>query len=224
VSVITKLTRGKGHQGRVNVFLDGRFSFSLLAEVAQKEGLRVNQELSADRLAALARSDNYQRCYNAATRFLGCRPRSEAEIRQRLQKHGYDTESTEKVLARLKEQGLADDASFARFWKENRETFSPRSRWLTRMELQRKGLDPAIVEEVAGEVDDTKSAYRAALRRVRRLMPAEYRDFRRRLGDYLRRRGFGYEVINNTVEKVWKECGSSPGGAVTGQFRTKQRI
>jgi SOS response regulatory protein OraA/RecX len=29
--------------------------------------------------------------------------------------------------------------------------------------------------------------------------------FRRRLGEYLRRRGFDYEVINRTVEKMWQE-------------------
>ena len=118
---------------------------------------------------------------------------------------------TEKVLAQLKEQGLVDDTAFARFWKENRESFSPRSRRLTSLELQRKGLDSGIIEQVVGEVDDSDSAYRAALSKARRLSPSDYQGFRRRLGEYLRRRGFGYEVINHTVERIWKECGSSPG-------------
>jgi regulatory protein len=210
MAIITKLTTGKSRGDRLNVFLDGKFSFSLLAEVALKEGLKAEQELSAGQVEALTRSDRYQRCLNAAIRYLGYRPRSEAEVRQRLQRHGFDSDSINKTITRLKEQGLVDDAAFARFWKENRETFSPRSRWLTGQELKRKGLDNNVIEQVVGEVDDSDSAYRAALGKARRLSSSDYQDFRRRLGEYLRRRGFDYQVINDIVARIWKERGSSP--------------
>ncbi len=211
MSIITRLAPGRSREKRVDVFLDGEFAFRLLAEVAVKEGLQVGQELSAIQAEALVKSDGYQRCLNAAIRYLGYRPRSEAEIRRRLQQRGFDDGGIGKVLARLKELGLVDDTAFARFWKDNRESFSPRSRWLTRLELQRKGLDGGIIDQVVGEVDDSDSAYRAALSRIRRLSPSDYQGFRRRLGEYLRRRGFGYEVINHTVERVWKECAGSLG-------------
>ena len=211
MSKITKLTVGRSREKRLNVFLDGKFTFSLLAEVAIKEGLQVGQELSANQVEVLTGSNHFHRCLNAAIRYLGYRPRSEAEVRQRLQRHGFNGDCTEKVLAQLKEQGLVDDTAFALFWKENRESFSPRSRRLTRLELQRKGLDGGVIDQVVGEVDDSDSAYRAALGKARRLLPSDYQGFRRRLGEYLRRRGFNYEVINDTVERVWKECGSSPG-------------
>ncbi len=211
MSVITKLTNGKSRGKRVNVFLDGKFTFSLSAEVAKKEGLQVEQELSSDQIKALGEADRYQRCLNAAIRYLGYRPRSEAEVKQRLQQKGFDIDCTEKTIAELKEQGLIDDATFARLWKENREAFSPRSRWLNRLELRRKGLNDNIIEQVISEVDDSDSAYRAALSKARHLSSSDYQLFRRRLGDYLKRRGFGYEVINETVQKVWKGHGNSPG-------------
>jgi regulatory protein len=205
MSKITRLTAGKSREKRVNVHLDGKYAFSLLAEVVLKEGLRVGQELSDEQIEKLTGTDRYQRCLNAATRFLGYRPRSEAEIKQRLQKHGFDGKLTDKALARLKEQGLVDDTAFARFWIDNRESFSPRSRRLTKLELQRKGLGNDIIEQVVGEVDDNDSAYRAALSKARRLSPSDYQVFRRRLGEHLGRRGFGYDVIKDTVERVWKE-------------------
>jgi regulatory protein len=209
MAIVTKLTAGKSRGDRLNVFLDGKFSFSLLTEVALKEGLRVEQELSVSQVESLTRSDRYQRCLNAAIRYLGYRPRSEAEVRQRLQRHGFDDDSINKTIAKLKEQGLVDDAAFARLWKENREMFSPRSRWLTGQELKQKGLDNNVIEQVVGEVDDSDSAYRAALSKARRLSSSDYQDFRRRLGEYLRRRGFNYQVINDTVESIWKERGGN---------------
>jgi regulatory protein len=205
MSKITGLKAGKTREKRVNVFLDGKLALGLLTETALKEGLKVGEEVAESRLEALAVADRYQRCLNAAIRYLGYRPRSEAEIKQRLQRHGFDSECTEKALARLKEQGLVDDIAFARFWKENRETFSPRSRRMTKLELGRKGLNSDIIEQVISEVDDKDSAYRAALGRAHRLSTSDYQTFRQRLGEYLGRRGFSYSVIKETIERVWQE-------------------
>jgi regulatory protein len=50
-----------------------------------------------------------------------------------------------------------------------------------------------------------ESAYQAALSKAQHLPKQEYEVFRRRLGDYLKRRGFGYAVINQTVKRIWQE-------------------
>jgi regulatory protein len=209
MSKITGLKAGKTREKRVSVFLDGKPALNLLAEVALKEDLKVGQELTESRLEALVGLDRCQRCHNTAVRLLGYRPRSEAEIRQRLQRQGFESAFTEKTIARLKEQGLIDDTAFARFWKDNRQAFRPRSRLLTKLELQRKGLNGNIIEQAVAELDDRDSAYRAALERLRRLSKSDYQTFRRRLSEYLGRRGFSYGIIKETTEKVWQEYGNN---------------
>jgi regulatory protein len=205
MSKVTGIIRKKGREKQVQIFLDGKYACTLLAELILKDGIKTGQELSQSQVEALSGKDRRQRCFNTAVRYLGYRPRSAAEIKQRLQQHGYDTENVEMTLSALKKQGLADDAAFARFWIENRESFSPRSRRLTALELRRKGLSSDIIEQVIGEINETESAYRAALGKARRFSSADYVDFRRRLGGYLGRRGFGYEVIKETVDRVWRE-------------------
>jgi len=200
---VTAIRAGRGK--RVNVFLDGRFAFSLEAELALKENLQVGQELSEANIEALARTDLFQRCLNAAIHYLSYRLRSEAELRGRLGRRGFDGDNVEAVLARLKEQGLVNDLAFAEFWKDNRQSFRPRSRWLTALELRQKGVSTDIIDQVVADVDDEDSAYRAALSRARSLPRSDYQSFRRRLGQYLRRRGFSYRVISHIVERLWQE-------------------
>lgn len=202
---ITAIRVGKGRGKRVNVFLDGKFAFSLEAEVVVREGLQIEQELSAGQIEALARSDHFHRCFNAAAHYLSYRPRSESELRERLHRRGFDDDNLEAVIAKLKEQGLVDDVAFAQFWKDNRESFNPRSQWLTKLELRRKGVANDIIDQVVDTVNDDNSAYRAALSKARSLSLFDYQGFRRRLGEYLKRRGFGYEVINHTIEQLWQE-------------------
>jgi regulatory protein len=202
---VTALRAGKGRRKRVNIFLDGEYAFSLEAEVAVKEGLRVDQELSPERIEEITSANNYRRCYDAAALFISYRPRSEPELRERLRRRNFPAESVDAVVARMKEQGLVDDTAFARFWTENRDSFSPRSQWLTGMELRRKGVSEEIIQKAVGILDDEDSAYRAAFKKARNLPRHDYQSFRRRLGDHLERRGFGYGVINATVKRLWNE-------------------
>jgi regulatory protein len=204
---VTAIRAGRRQGKRVNVFLDGRFAFSLETEVAVKQGLGVGQELSEDDVEALTRSDLFQRCLNAALRYLDYRPRSEIELRERLRRRGFNGDNVEAVVARLRERGLVDDLAFAQFWKDNRQSFRPRSRWLTALELRQKGVPDDIINQVVADVDDEDSAYRAAQSRAHHLPSSDYQGFHHRLSEYLKRRGFGYRVITHTVERLWQEQG-----------------
>jgi regulatory protein len=167
--------------------------------------------MSVDRIESLTSNDQLQRCLETAYRYLSYRPRSESEVRERMQRRGFAAETISSVINRLREQNLLNDGDFAQFWKENRESFSPRSQWLTGLELKRKGVADRVIEQVIAGIDDGESAYRAALQKARRGAPTDYQSFRRRLGEYLRRRGFNYEIIGHTVKKVWQERGNSSG-------------
>jgi len=206
MAIVTDIRRQRGRRKRVGVFLDGKFAFSLEAEVAVSEGLETGKLLSSSQIEELVGADRFYRCLNAAHHYLSYRPRSEAELRGQLKRRGFDVEAIEAVLARLKEQGLVDDKAFAQFWKNNRQAFSPRSQRLTELELRQKGVAKEVIEQVLGELNDEDSAYRAALSKAHRLKATDYQVFYCRLGDYLRRRGFSYAVINSTVRRVWQEA------------------
>lgn len=203
---ITAIKAQKRGRDRVNVFLDGAFAFSLGIEVVEEQGLRLGQVLSGPQVEELGRADLFQKCLNAALRFLSYRPRSQAEIRVKLRPR-FEEEAIDRVILHLKARQMIDDVAFAQFWRENRQSFSPRSQRMLKLELRRKGVDQEVITEVLDGIDEDESAYRAAQKKARPLSKEDYSTFRRKLGSFLRRRGFSYEVANHAIQRLWQEPG-----------------
>ena len=206
---ITAIEAAKRRKSRVNIFLDGAFAFSLGAEVAEEKGLHLGQALPEPLIEELGRLDRCQRCLNAALRLLSYRPRSEVEIRMRL-KRGCDDETIDRGILQLRARQLIDDAAFARFWRENRDSFSPRSERMLKLELRRKGIAPEVIEQVLEGIDEDGDAYRAAQKKARSLSREDHDAFKRKLGEFLRRRGFSYEVASRAIERIWRDATEQP--------------
>jgi regulatory protein len=189
---------------RVNVHLDGTYAFALSLEVATQASLKQGVVLSDQQIGDLAAEDVWHKTYDATLNFLSYRPRSEDEVRRYLNKRKVPPDLIAKLIVRLKQSKLVDDEAFARFWVENRETFSPRSSRAMRAELRSKGIDNSTIEEsVTG--DDSEAAYRAGLKKVRTLRADDFETFRRKLLPFLQRRGFGYETAREAVNRLWRE-------------------
>ncbi len=189
---------------RVNVHLDGAYAFALSMDVAMQADLKRTEPLSDERIAGLIAEDTLQKTYDAALNYLSYRPRSEHEVRRYLIRRKSPPELISRLIARLRENKLLDDEEFARYWVENRDTFSPRSGRALRSELRSKGInDETIAASVSG--DDDESAYQAAQKKVRTLAAADRDTFRRKLLSFLQRRGFSYETARATVERAWRE-------------------
>jgi regulatory protein len=201
---ITAIEVQKRSPNRVNIHLDGEFAFGLARIVAA--WLRVGQELSDEKIEQLQLEDAREWAYQQAMLFLSYRARSESEIRHNLRKHEIPESVIEQTLERLRQDGLANDHQFARAWVENRTVFRPRSRRMMAMELRQKGLDEEAVSSAVESVDDEALAYEAAQKRIARLKSLEWNEFRKKLSDFLARRGFSYSVIAPVVTRLWNEA------------------
>ncbi len=209
MNTVTVIKTQADRKGRVKVFLDSGSAFILNLPIAVEAGLHKGQTLSLPEVKRLKRTDKLHRSLNSALKYMGPRPRSEMEIRSRLSHHGFDRGTIQQVLAKLNEQRLVDDAAFAQFWRANRENFRPLSRRLLELELRQKGVDSETIAATTADVDDELGAYRAAQKKTRSLSGLDYPNFRKRLGAFLKRRGFAYELINHTIDRVWLEEGNN---------------
>jgi regulatory protein len=205
---VTALRPTKRDPDRIAVDLDGSFAFALPATLVADERIQVGDTLDSDRVSALLAAEQASRATEAALVFLSYRPRSEKEVRDRLRRGGFEQDAIEHAIARLHEWRYLDDADFARRWVENRSTHRPRGRRLLQQELRHKGIDGEIARDAIDDADLDEIGAAEAL--ARRRLPAYAGDepaaIRRRLGAYLARRGYGYDVIRIALDRALGEA------------------
>jgi regulatory protein len=208
MAVVTALRLQSKNRQRVNVYLDGAYGLSV--DRVLVTSVRPGQELTPVQLEDLSRRDAVETACRQALRLLSRRPRSERELHDAWQRRKVDPATQVLALARLRTSGQLDDRAFARAWVENRAAFQPKGVVALRMELRKKGVADEIIEESLQGIDEEAAAYAAAVKVSRRWKDLPWDGFRDRLGGYLRRRGFGYELTTSVVRRVWRE-GKSAG-------------
>lgn len=201
---ITLLERQKKNKERVSVYLDGEFAFGINEMDAIT--LRKGQELSESDIDELRQKDAIVKAFDAAATLLAYRPRSTQEIRQRLLKKSFDEMVIDTAIEKLERLGYLDDRAFARFWIEDRNRFKPRGRRALSYELRNKGISDSLIQDLLDElVDESDGAYEAAQKRVRSMRGKTQREFKKKIGAFLQRRGFGYEAVNNALSQLIQE-------------------
>jgi len=201
---ITAIEPQKKNPSRVNIYLDDAFAFGLAKIVAA--WLSVGQALPEEKIAALQSEDAKEMAMQRALHFLSYRPRSVEEVRKNLRKHEISEAVIDDAVERLQRNGLLGDAAFAQAWVENRSTFRPRGKRALQMELRQKGLADDLIQETLNEtVNEEALALEAARKYVRKLSGLDWQEFRKKLGGFLARRGFGYDVIAPVLRQVWTE-------------------
>jgi regulatory protein len=211
---ITTLQAQANDPQRVNLFIDGVFAIGVSLTTLARERLYVGQELTAEEYARLERAEQADRAISAALRALDARPRSIAELRDRLGRKGFDADLIELAIERLSDLGLVDDRAFARFWVEQRQHLRPRGPNALRDELRRKGVETGLIGETLSDVelvgDSVEQAEALARRALGRYAgAADYQTFARRMGGFLQRRGYQLDTIRPIVTQLWNELKAS---------------
>jgi len=199
---VTALKVQARNKSRVNVYLDGEFAFGLVKIEAAR--LHIGQELSEADVERLKQTDASETAYEQALKFISYRPRSEAEVRQNLKRKEWTDSEIEAVLTRLRNAGLLSDKDFAKYWVETRAAFRPKGKRALQAELRAKGVAASEVATALLQTNDADAARQLADKRAKRLKDLPWPDFRRKLSEYLARRGIDYDTISEAVERAWR--------------------
>lgn len=216
---ITKISLQAKNSGRVNIFIDGKYSFSLsLSQLADLK-LKQNQELSGEQLAAFKDESLFGKLYFRTVDYCLLRPRSVKEVKDYLfkktlstkykskktgeikQREGVSALITNRVLEAVIQKKYVDDENFARWWVENRNLKKGVSQKKLRSELLSKGVDSKIIEAAIAKVnrDDKTELQKVITKKYHKY------DDQQKLIRYLAGQGFNYYDIVDAINEFENE-------------------
>ena len=195
---ITDLKQGVKNPNRVNVFVDGKFAFSLDVVQVVDFKIKVGKLLEPEELLEYQKASEFGKLYQRALDWVLTRPRGEKELRDYLYKKVYEKKLDKKyiddIVEKLKEKKYLDDTRFAEWYVENRFVKKGVSARRLRMELMKKGVEKSIIEEVlsVSERNDKDEILKIIAKKR-----AKYTD--EKLIQYLCRQGFSFELVSELV-------------------------
>ena len=147
------------------------------------------------------------RTLQRAVKLLAAKPRSVAELRERLlEKEWTNEEAVDAALTKLKEYGYLNDERFAFGYASYKVKQKPVGRQRLARDLQMKQVDRQTSEQalelVFQETPEEELLERAIAKRIRLRGRPTTRQALKSLFDHLLRLGFSYDLVSAKVRAV----------------------
>lgn len=191
---------------------------SLISPSRSRGGPRSAPEKPAEPLAEPkerkpknTQADPYTAAREYCLNLLTARPLTRAELHKKLLGRGYEEDIAERVLNRLDEVGLIDDAAVAEVWVRSRHNYQGLARKALSIELRRKGVADDVVAEAVSAVDAEAEEERAReliRKKLRGTVPADEVTAVRRLVGMLARKGYSEGLAYRVVKSELRDFGS----------------
>ena len=148
------------------------------------------------------------RTFQRAAKLLAAKPRSIAELRERLSERCSSRAVIETVIERLREYGYLDDERYALTYASSKVRQQPVGRRRLQQSLVMKKVDRAVADEaldqVFAETSEEDLIDRAIAKRVRLRGRPKTRAEAKSLFDHLLRQGFPFDLVSQKVRAASK--------------------
>ena len=150
-----------------------------------------------------------ERTMNRAVTLLAAKPRSIAEIRERLlEKSWTNSEIVDAVIEKLSEYKYLDDRQYASDLAVSKLRQRPQGRRRLQQTLSQKKLDKDVVDEAIStafeKLPETELIDQAIEKQIRLKGKPKTREEVKKFYDHLLRRGFSYDLVISRVRDLSK--------------------
>jgi regulatory protein len=192
------------------VHLDGVPTLELSDWTIGKYGLHTGDDLDDLTVDKIKSTEAETQAKNIAINYLSYRQRSSKEVMDHLTKKGFSRECSEAVTSQLKSVQMVNDLEFARAFVRDRLKRKPTGKALLRMQLLAKGITSSITDMVLAELISPQGQQASALQAAKRKIQItqfskrnlDEEKQRKRLLDFLLRRGFSFEIALKTIRNT----------------------
>ena len=105
---ITEIRQAVKNENRVNIYVNGKYKFSLDVAQVVELGIKIGRVITAEELAEYKKASEYGKAYQRALEWVLVRPRSVRELREYLRRRRKLSEAKERKDGWQKEKEIAD--------------------------------------------------------------------------------------------------------------------
>ncbi len=203
---ITRLEKYKGATWLVE--LDDETTVFLHQSIVHDNLLYIDMEISTEAMNDIIRQSQRRKAWEYALYLLDVRDYSYTEMFNKLSSKDYGDETCFETMEKLVRLGMIDDRRYAQSLARKLVEVKKYGYYKAVFEMQRKGIDRELCEEILAEYDDDQ---------YERLLQLINRKYSRYLDDdddgkgiakvknALARAGYSYDVINTAIELYFEE-------------------
>lgn len=198
--VITSIKPQKNNK-RVNIYIDNKFAFGIDLENFVKFHLKVDQELDEKQINKIIKEAEFKKILDKLLNFATLRPRSEKEVKDYLKRKKSPESITKELFKRLNSLELINDTKFAKWWVEQRQSFSPKTKRVLSNELRIKGINREIIKDILEEteIDEVKLAKELIESKMYKWERFDPKIKKQKISQYLAGKGFDWNVIEKII-------------------------
>ena len=202
--LVTAITQQKKDETRYNVFIDGEYAFALPMQDILYFKLKEGREVPEETVEYIQNSLIYIKAQDTALHYIGYKMRTVKEIRMKLEEKEFSEEVIEKVITFLQKYGYADDREYCRKYIKEKLRMKPKSGYALKIELKQRGISSRVIDEVMAEteVDEEGDAFRWLERKSRGIWPPQDDKQKKKLYDFLLRKGYSYDIIGEAFRQM----------------------
>src|SRR5699024_8866913 len=166
--------------------------------------LHKGKKIDNEFIEFILEKENLNNAINVALRYLTYRQRSEKEIFDKLNSKEYPDKLIYQAIDYLKSKGYINDREFARSFLQDKTNINKYGPIKIKNQLKLKGISNTIIDEIVDmdRDDEYQMSLELASKRISRYKNEERSAIYRKLGGYLQRRGFSYEVVNQVLKEL----------------------
>ncbi len=206
---ITDIKVKKNNINKIQLFVNDQLFIETDDNILRKLDLYIGKIVSKKVLDSLEQQNEVSKARNDAIRFLSYRPRSEWEVRKKLEEKKYQHDIIEDAIYWLKDENLVNDWEFSWQWLKYQVNKKPAGKIKLKNELYKKRINREIIESVIDSFfekdnDELELAYQLIEKKSNSLQSKNIKLEPQKVLNLLKSQGFSPQIIQKIYEEKFE--------------------
>ncbi len=145
---ITDIQVKKSNINKIRLFINDQYFIETDDNIIRELDLYIGKIVSKKVLVSIEQQNEVSKARNEAIRFLSYRPRSEWEVRRKLEEKKFPHDIIENIICWLKDKNLINDREFSLQWLRYQVNKKPSGKIKLKNELYKKRINRKIIDSV----------------------------------------------------------------------------